>query len=66
MVPVATEQVGCTVVLAVGAAGVTGCAFTTTLVAAEVQLPLLVVTLCVPGATPVYVEEDWKAPPSNE
>ena len=40
IVPVATVQVGCTVTLTVGVAGVAGCAFTVTDAAAEVQ-PLL-------------------------
>jgi len=40
MVPVATLQVGCTVTLAVGAAGVAGCAFTVTDVTDDIQ-PLL-------------------------
>ena len=35
--PVATEHVGCAVTLAVGAAGVAGCAFTVTLVELLVQ-----------------------------
>ena len=40
IVPVATEQVGCAVTDAVGAAGVEGWAFTVTLVAEDIQ-PLL-------------------------
>ena len=38
MVPVGTEQVGCTVTLAVAAAGGVGAAFTLTVVAVEIQL----------------------------
>ena len=37
IVPVATAHVGCAVTLAVGAAGVAGCAFTVTLVAEPIQ-----------------------------
>jgi hypothetical protein len=38
MVPLATEQVGCKVTLAVGAAGVEGCVFTVTdVVVGEIQ-----------------------------
>ena len=37
IVPVGTAQVGCTVTLAVGAAGSPGTAFTVTLVPAETQ-----------------------------
>ena len=40
IVPVATAQVGC-VTVAVGAAGVAGCAFTVTLVTADTQPALL-------------------------
>ena len=45
IVPVANEHVGCAVTLAVGADGVTGCAFTVNGVADEVHpSPLVVVT----------------------
>ena len=37
IVPVATEHVGCAVALAVGAAGVDGCALIVTLVPEEIQ-----------------------------
>ena len=54
IVPVATLHVGCDVALAVGTEGVAGWALTVTLVAVEVQPPLLLaVTLYVPVATPV-------------
>jgi hypothetical protein len=61
IVPVATEQVGCAVALAVGAAGTDGCAFTVRLVAVDTH-PLVVffvVTLYVPGATLVNVVPAW-------
>ena len=46
MVPVATEQEGCAVTEAVGAAGVAGWALTVTLVAEDIQpLLFLAVTL---------------------
>ena len=51
--PVAVAQVGW-VIVAVGAVGFAGCAFTVTLVAVLVQPEaFLVVTLYVPAATPV-------------
>ena len=52
--PVATVQVGCAVTLAIGAAGVAGCAFTVTLVAVPVHpLEFLAVREYVPAATDV-------------
>ena len=51
MVPVATVQVGCTV-LVVGAAGVGGCALTVTLVIEEIQPSLFcAVSVCAPDDT---------------
>ena len=50
IVPVATAHVGCVSVV-VGAAGGVGCGLTVTELAGEVQVPLLAVTLYVPGAT---------------
>ena len=50
IVPVATAHVGCVSVV-VGAAGGVGCGFIVTELAGEVQVPLLAVTLYVPGAT---------------
>jgi hypothetical protein len=54
IVPVATVQVGCAVTVAVGAAGVAGCAFTVTLVTEDVQpLLFLAVRLYEPAAIPL-------------
>ena len=62
-VPVGTAQVGCIVVLAVGAAGVAGAASTATAVAGDMQLlsvVLLTVMSCVVLAdAPVKVAEAW-------
>ena len=62
MVPVAVEQVGCMVVLAVAAGGADGCALTVTTVVVEIQVgsaSLLTRILCDPAATPVNVVDDW-------
>ena len=59
--PVANEQVGCIVVLAVAAAGAAGAAFTVTTVADEIQVlsvVLLTKILCDPGAMSVKVTDD--------
>ena len=61
-VPVATAQVGCMVVEAVGAKGAVGCAFTLTVVTAETQLAsvvLLEVKSCAPDASEAKVTEDF-------
>jgi hypothetical protein len=42
IVPVATAQVGCSVVLAVAADGAVGCALTVTVVGAEIQVASVV------------------------
>ena len=56
IVPVPTEHVGCSVALAVGAAGAVGAALMVTLVAAgELQVPLDTVKLYVPAAKPEIV-----------
>ena len=58
IVPVATAQVGCIVVLAVAAAGAVGCALTVTDVGAEIQVlsvVLLTRILCGPDDTPAKV-----------
>ena len=56
IVPVDTEQVGCNVALAVGAAGVAGWALIVTLVIADIQpAALLAVTLYEPAATKVNI-----------
>ena len=55
IVPVAVAHVGCAVTLAVGAGGVAGCAFTVTLVTADIHpLALCAINVCGPGATAVY------------
>ena len=52
IVPVAIAQVGCVILIA-GAAGVTGCAFTVTVVATLIQpAAVLAVRLYVPAAIP--------------
>jgi hypothetical protein len=68
IVPVGTAQVGCTVTVAVGAAGGVGTALTVTVAGADIQVGsavLITVMLCAPGATPVNVAEAWKTPPSK-
>ena len=57
IVPVGTVQVGCTVTLAVGAAGTVGGLFTVKAVVFETQPVLLLRTLTLypPGVTPVKV-----------
>ena len=59
IVPVETEQVGCTVTLAVGAVGAVGCEFTVTVVVpAERQVTSvddLAVTVYVPAGTRVNI-----------
>ena len=58
MVPVATVQVGCTVTLAVGAAGDEGAGFTVTEVFRDTQLlASLAVTVYAAGLTPLKVPE---------
>ncbi len=62
MVPVATAQVGCKVVLAVAAAGAVGCALTVTTVGAEIQVRSVVrLTRIVwgPDETPANTGESW-------
>ena len=63
MVPVATEQVGWMVTLAVAAAGTEGSAVTVTDVAvAEIQVgsPVLLTKIaCVPAAIAVNVVDSW-------
>ena len=59
ILPVATEQVGWTVV-ATGAVGAAGAALMVTDVAVEIQPEaFLAVTLYVPAATPVKVADAW-------
>src|SRR5674476_1172309 len=68
MVPVWTAHVGCTVTLAVGAAGGVGTALTVSGVAGDTQVISVVdrtVTLCGPGATKVNVVVATKAAPSR-
>ena len=62
MVPVGVEQVGCTVVLAVAAAGAVGCALTVTNVALEIQVLSFVLLTrigCEPAAMLAKVVDDW-------
>ena len=61
IVPVATEHVGCAVTLAVGAAGVEGCALIVTLVPEEIQLEaFFAVTLYVPAVTLVNMPVEFE------
>ena len=56
IVPVETEQVGCSVTLAVGAAGAVGCEFTVTVVPSETQVSSITdraVIVYVPAGTRV-------------
>ena len=62
IVPVASEQVGWMVVLAVAAAGAVGWAFTITMVADDIQVvseTLLTNILCEPADMPAKVVDDW-------
>ena len=54
--------------LAVGAAGAVGCAFTVTFVGVETQVlseALLVLNACEPEAIAAKVADDWNVPPST-
>ena len=56
IVPVAVKHVGCNVTLAVGAAGIVGCAFTTMAVAVLIHpAAVFAVTLYVPATNPVKI-----------
>jgi hypothetical protein len=62
MVPVAVEQVGCAVTLAVGAEGIDGLVATVRFFTAEIHVGsvvLLTKILCDPEAKPVKVVESW-------
>src|SRR6478609_3320396 len=67
-VPVGTAQVGLVVVLAVGAAGAPGTAFTVTFVTDDAQVVsvvLLLVKAWLPEANPAKIADAWYAPPST-